>query len=339
MTAHILRGRYKKTLKTYRNYNGALGVALTLRKLECDDAFAVVEIGLGDAGSVARGAALASPHVGVITNIGVSHIAKFGSIENIAREKAALLQHVLSNGAAILNGDDAHIRKLAKLSDSKMFWFGTKKHNDIRAINIRQARADSLEFTVVFEGQRQEFILQATGHFQVYNALAAMSVGLHYGFTLVEMSARLASFVPGEQRLKPIKIKGYTLLDDGYNSNPRAVAVSLNALKDLPLEKGNRVAVIGDMQDLGRYTQMYYKQLSRQLKSLQLDHVILIGPEISKLAPDVGAVVATSAAQAAELVSNAVRPGGAVLLKGQDDHLFKKIRQEIECRESGSRSS
>ena len=82
MTAHILRGRYKNTLKTYRNYNGALGVSLTLRKLQPDDHFAVVEIGLGDAGSVARGAELARPHLGVLTNIGVSHIAKFGSIES-----------------------------------------------------------------------------------------------------------------------------------------------------------------------------------------------------------------------------------------------------------------
>lgn len=336
MTAHILRAKYKKTLKTYRNYNGALGVSLTLRKLLPDDQFAVVEIGLGDAGSVGRGAELAQPHLGVLTNIGVSHIAKFGSIESIAHEKGQLLQYLPQGSTVIANGDDAWCRRLVKGCVNPTVLFGLKRHNALRASDIVQLSPDILEFNVMYGQESQRFSLQTVGRFQAYNALAAIAVGLTYGFELEEMAVRLQGFRLSEQRLKPLKLKNFTLLDDGYNSNPLALTAALKALKDLPLDKSNRVAVIGDMQDLGKFTQLYYKKLCTELKALNLDHVVLIGPAVSQLAPCLtNATVAHSAAQAAEQALAAIEPGGALLLKGTDDPLFREMRKEIERLEGG----
>ncbi|KAF0195229.1 MAG: UDP-N-acetylmuramoyl-tripeptide--D-alanyl-D-alanine ligase [Bacillota bacterium] len=331
MTAHILRAKYKNTLKTYRNYNGALGVSLTLRKLQSDDQFAVVEIGLGEAGSVGRGAELAQPHIGVLINVGVSHIAKFGSIESIAHEKGQLLQYLPPNGTVIANGDDAWCRRLTNGLIRPTLSFGLKKHNALRAYDIRQLSPDILEFNATYGMKTQRFSLQTVGRFQTYNALAAIAVGLTYGFELEEMAVRLSGFKLSEQRLKPLKLKNFTLLDDGYNSNPRALTAALTALVDLPLYKSNRVAVIGDMQYLGRFTQLYYKKLCTELKALNLDHVVLIGPAISQLAPSLSnATVAHSATQAAEQALAAVEPGGALLLKGHNDPLFREMRKEIE---------
>lgn len=336
MTAHILRARYKNTLKTYRNYNGALGVSLTLRKLMPDDHFAVVEIGLGDAGSVARGAELAQPHLGVLTNIGVSHIAKFGSIENIANEKGQLLQYLPSNATVIANGDDAWCRRLVKDHVNPTVMFGLKRHNALRASDIVQLSPDILQFSVMYGQETQRFSLPTVGSFQAYNALAAIAVGLTYGFELEEMAVRLQGFKLSEQRLKPLKLKTFTLFDDGYNSNPLALTAALTALKNLPLSKSNRVAVIGDMQELGRFTQLYYKKLCTELKALNLDHVVLIGPAVSQLAPSLSNVtVAHSAVQAAEQALAAIEPGGALLLKGTDDPLFREMRKEIERLEGG----
>lgn len=336
MTAHILRAKYKNTLKTYRNYNGALGVSLTLRKLLPDDQFAVVEIGLGDAGSVARGAELAQPHLGVLTNIGVSHIAKFGSIESIAREKGQLLQYLPPHATVIANGDDPWCRRLVKDHVKPTVMFGQKRHNALRASDIVQLSPDILQFNVMYGKESQRFSLHTVGHFQAYNALAAIAVGLTYGFELEEMAIRLQGFRLSEQRLKPLKLKNFTLLDDGYNSNPLALTAALKALKDLPLDKSNRVAVIGDMQDLGRFTQLYYKKLCTELKALNLDHVVLIGPAVSQLAPSLSnATVAHSATQAAEQALAAVETGGALLLKGHDDPLFREMRKEIQRLEGG----
>lgn len=331
MTAHILRGRYKKTLKTYRNYNGALGVALTLRKLRPDDEFAVVEIGLGDPGSVARGAALARPHVALITNIGVSHIAKFGSMQSISREKGRLLDYVEHNGLIVANGDDVWCHRLAASSIHSTLLYGLKKDNDLRAHQVVQVSVDALSFHVTYQSQTVRFELKAVGQFQAYNALGAIAVGLHYGFNLGEMAERLAAFVPSEQRMKRVQLHNFCLFDDGYNSNPRALEASLDALESLPVASTHKIAVVGDMQYLGRYTSKYYKQLAAHLNRLDVAHIILLGEQVAKLLPLVNnAVAVQSVEQAAQCVLSRVKPGGFVLLKGQDDILFSELRREIE---------
>ena len=171
------------------------------------------------------------------------------------------------NATVIANGDDAWCRRLVKDHVDPTLMFGLKRHNALRASDIVQLGPDILQLNVMYGQKIQRFSLQTVGRFQAYNALAAIAVGLTYGFELEEMAVRLQGFRLSEQRLKPLKLKNFTLLDDGYNSNPLALTAALEALKELPLDKSNRVAVIGDMQDLGRFTQLYYKKLCAELKA------------------------------------------------------------------------
>lgn len=332
MIAHILRQKHKQTLKTFRNYNGALGVALTLRKLKSDDQYAVVEIGLGASGSVARGANLARPDIGVITNIGDSHLAAFGSRDNIAREKGALLDHVVSGGPVFLNGDDPRCRKIAERASGPVFFYGLRHEHDIVAEGFQQ-QLDGMRVFIKHQNIREQFELPLIGAFQAYNLLAAVGVGLAEGFSLEEMATRVKTFTLGEQRLKPLKMGDFLLLDDGYNSNPYALRSSLAALSSLPIPAHKQIAVIGDMQDMGRHNHKYYRALQNMLTDYSFKAVVFIGPEVEKLtASTPNAISVSTPLQAADAVFRLAEPGSAVLLKGQDDPLFKAIREELMLR-------
>ncbi|MDP3058029.1 MAG: UDP-N-acetylmuramoyl-tripeptide--D-alanyl-D-alanine ligase, partial [bacterium] len=280
MVAHLLRQKYPRTLKTYRNYNGGLGVLLTLRKLKSDDQYAVIEIGLGEKGSVARGAKLASPHLAVITNIGVSHIGYIGSKIDIALEKAKILDHLSAGGVAVLNGDDAFCRQLTPRGGRRHLFFGLEEGNDIRASEIKVVSMGEMQFAVSYEQQKELFRLNLIGNFQIYNALAAITVGLLEGLSLVDMAERMKTFVPGEQRFRVITIGDVTILDDGYNSNPRTISGSLQTLSDI-ITRRLKIAVLGDMQELGRFSATYYQQLGQSLSTFAIDHYIFLGQEIA----------------------------------------------------------
>lgn len=332
MIAHILRQKYKRTLKTYRNYNGALGVALTLRKLYPDDQYAVVEIGLGAHGSVGRGAELARPDIGVITNIGDSHLALFGTRDNIAREKGALLDHVAPGGPVFLNGDDPRCRRLADKAKGPVTFYGLRDVNGIRAEAFEQG-LDGMRVTIKHQGLSQRFEVPIVGAFQVYNLLASVGVGLAEGFSLEEMAKRVKTFAPLEQRLRPIRVGGFLLLDDGYNSNPYALRSSLSALNSLPIPANKQIAVIGDMQDMGRHNRKYYLALQKMLTDYSFKAVVFIGPKVEQLtATTPNSVSVSTPREAAETVLRLAEPGSAVLLKGQDDPLFRAIRDEIMIR-------
>lgn len=329
MIAFLLRQRYTNTLKTYRNYNGLLGVPLTVRKMRADDAFAVVEIGMGEPGTLAKAAELVRPDVGVITNIGVSHIGKYGTQKNIAREKGTLLPTIASSGIAILNGDDRECRELGGRHPGKTIYYGYGADNDLVADNFAQTMT-GLTFSVRYGGQKTHFSLPCHGYFQVYNALAALTVGLYFGLTLAEMSVRLHQFTPATQRLRHLQLGDTTLLDDGYNSNPLSLAAALQALTSLPIAPKQKVAVIGDMQELGRLTTHYYEELRMLLLSLDVGQVILVGPLVQKLARQLpNATTAKTPKEIVVLLQSLRVQGSVILLKGQDDMLFASIRDEI----------
>jgi UDP-N-acetylmuramoyl-tripeptide--D-alanyl-D-alanine ligase len=329
MIAHLLRMRYPMTLKTYRNYNGMIGVPLTLRKLTPEHDFAVLEIGMGEEGSVGRGAALAKPHVGVVTGIGNSHLSKFGSLERIALEKEALLHSLQPGGLAVLNSDDPFCRQMATRFADRVTLFGRAPDSDLQIRESTQMSWRELSVAMAHNGREWRFSLPVIGEFQAYNAAAAMAVGLEAGLHMDEMTDRMSSFRPGQQRLKPERWSDILLVDDGYNASPAGVLLSVKAFQALPWE-GPRVAILGDIQDQGTEDDIYYTQLAADLLQSSLDSLVLIGHSISGIAPSLpNAVVAGTPKEAAALAMDILQGKGSILIKGTEDKLLAIVRDEL----------
>ncbi len=329
MIAHLLRGRYKNTLKTFRNYNGLLGIPLTLRKLRVNDRFAVLEIGLGEPGSVDRGAMLVQPHVAVITNIGESHMGVFKDLPSIAREKSAILRHVQPDGLAVLNGDDPYCREMLTTYDGQAMLFGKKPDCDIRIITSEQVAYDRLDITFQVNGHSMSFTLNAVGDFQAYNAAAAFAVALSQGLTPEDICHRFSSFGTGEQRMKTYVRDRLLIVDDGYNASPQGTRMSVAAFAKIPWP-GPRVLIIGNPQDQGELSGHYLSQTADILGSIRHDLVIWLGDSVAPLAAMIpGSVHATTLEQAAELARQATPEGGSIFIKGTDDKLLKALRLRL----------
>lgn len=327
LIAHLLRLRFKRTLKSVRNYNGELGVPLTLRKLRPDDQFLVAEVGMGDAGSMRRRSALVRPHVAVVTNVGVSHIVRFGSREAIAAEKAELVRALMPGGLAVLNGDDPYCRQVAGLDGHSFLFFGLGKDNDVFASRIEQG-IGGIHFTLHYREESVPCYLPLLGEYQVYNALAAVCVALWAGLQLEEIAERLNGFKPGEQRGSTSSAGGMLIVDEGYNSNPLSVRAAVEMLQELPAP--SRWLVLGDMQPLGELTDHYYQEIGDLLANSSLTGLVLVGSEVKRMLPQLqGRVVfAVDDAEAAVgVLLEWLKPGSAVVLKAQDDVLFTHIRR------------
>lgn len=331
MIAHLLRLQYKRTLKSYRNYNGELGVPLTLRKLRPDDQFLVAEVGMGDPGSVRRRAAWVAPELAVITNIGESHLLRFGSRQAIADEKGELLRALPPTGVAVLNGDDDQCRRLAAAIPQPTRFFGLGRDCDYRATDL-QSRVSGVSFQLHHAGERYPVHLPVFGRYQVQNALAALAVADWAGLDLRLASKRFASFQMAEQRGKVTRLRGTLLIDDAYNSNPWSVRQAADSLAELPVSQ--RWLVLGDMQPLGPdREELAYRELAAWLADLSLTGILLIGPASQRLAEAYhGTALLQHFGEEGALVDyllSQLADDSAVLLKGQDDRLFSRIAVAI----------
>ncbi|HSL94088.1 MAG TPA: UDP-N-acetylmuramoyl-tripeptide--D-alanyl-D-alanine ligase [Bacillota bacterium] len=329
MIAHLLRGRNKKTLKTFHNYNGLLGIPLTLRKLRSDDRFAVLEIGLGDPGSVDRGAELVQPHVAVITNIGESHVGRFKTLSEIAREKSAILRHLQPGGLAVLNGDDPYCRAMQEYHSGRVLLFGRGADCEVRILSINQVAYNQLDIRLAFTGGTLSFSLSAVGEFQAYNAAASASVALHLGLGPEEICHRFASFKTGEQRMKTYVKDQLLVVDDGYNASPQGMRMAVAAFDEIPWP-GARVLIIGDPQDQGDLSKHYLSDTASLVAASKSDLVIWFGAKVAALIAEVpGSRHAETVEQAADLARKATCQGGAIFIKGTDDKLLKALRLRL----------
>lgn len=329
MITHLLRGRFRRTLKTFRNYNGLLGVALTMRRLREDDQFAVFEIGLGEPGSVDRAARLVLPHAAVITGIGESHMGTFGSLARIRDEKAALLSHMTEPSLSVLNGDDPLLLPLAHRHSGPVVLFGQGDHCDIRISDLAQTGPLELRFNVHADGESQAVTLPAAGYFQAYNAAGAIAIARWAGFGLSEACARLQSFSLGQQRMKALVAGGTLIVDDGYNASPQGIRLSVQAFLDIPWP-GERVVILGEPQDQGSLNESYLDQLSSWLAVVRPGLMILLGSHADRMLrylPE--AYCAEDAADAAEKAAQLLSPGGAVLIKGTHDKIMARVREHL----------
>jgi len=270
-------------------------------------------------GEVAPLAKIAAPDAAIITNIGIAHIEFMGTLEAIAKEKGALAEAVGAEGTVILNADDPFSKGIAGRSHARVIFAGTKD-GTIRAIDIQQS-ADGSEFTILEGAHQCRAQLPVPGLHMVQNALLAVAAGRTFGLSLEEAAAGLASAPLTKARLQIKEINGVQFLDDSYNANPDSMKAALQTLVELDTD-GKRIAVLGEMRELGEETQRGHEEVGEEAAAFGVDQLIGIGEMgavISRAAENAGlekSAAVGSTSEAAKLLRNIAVPGDLVLIKG-----------------------
>lgn len=281
MVAAVLGERYR-VLKTQENYNNDIGMPETLLGLTYDDDMAVIEMGMNHAGEIEYLTRIARPDVAVIANIGYAHIENLGSQEGILQAKCEIFQGMNSSrGVALLNGDDTMLDSVPQYP-VPVIWYGESAKCSSRCLSIRP-EGEGMYMEADVQGERMQFHIPAEGRHMLYSVLAAATLGRKYGMTAAEIQRGVSHFVPSGKRMLRMRRKNnITLIDDSYNANPNAVEAVLNILADRPESK--KIAVLGDMYELGNQGPALHFGCGRMARALNIDVLIAVGPKSKQTA-------------------------------------------------------
>jgi UDP-N-acetylmuramoyl-tripeptide--D-alanyl-D-alanine ligase len=315
-------GRRHQVLCSEGNYNNEIGLPLTLLRLDERHEYVVAEMGMYDLGDIALLARLARPQVGVVTNVHPVHLERARTLERIAQAKAELPAALppAPEGCAVLNHDDPRVRAMAEQTRARVLTYGLQPDADVRATNVRSRGLEGMRFTLGHGKTSRAVALPLLGVHNVYTALAAAAVALAEGLPWSEIVAGLEA--PGGPARLIVRhgANGVTLLDDTYNASPASVLAALSVLAEAP---GRRVAVLGDMFELGAEEEAGHRAIGRGAASTSQLLVTVgeraqlaaeearsagLAPERVLSAPDAGAAI--------PLLRANLRPGDVVLVKG-----------------------
>lgn len=318
-----LRGRplRGKVLKTVGNFNNLVGLPLTLLRLEGRDKVAVVELGTNRPGEIARLSEIAVPDIGLVTSVAPAHLAGLGSLAGVAREKGALYQGLKPDGVAVINLDDPWVRRLGGRFKGEKITYG--KSGDVRAESLRPLGPRGTEFTLRVGGGRRRVRLRLCGEHNLANALAAAAMAYGLGVGMDAMRRGLESMKAFPMRMAVERWHGVGIINDAYNANPASMKAALKALSGIEGRR-ERIAVLGDMLELGEETRRSHLELGRQAARSGVDRLYLLGaqaPRVKEGAVREGmkenlVVIGKSHRQIARMLQRHVRPGDWLLFKG-----------------------
>jgi UDP-N-acetylmuramoyl-tripeptide--D-alanyl-D-alanine ligase len=266
-----LRG---KVLKTEGNFNNLVGLPLTLLRLRRCDKLAVVELGTNHPGEIERLAKIADPDGGIITSVAAAHLEGLHSLAGVAQEKGALYRNVRSSGVIAVNLDDTRVRKLAARFRGKKITYG--KTGAVRARDWRMRDANGIAFTLEAGRRRCRVRLNYLGQHNISNALGAAALALGAGVTLSAIRRGLEKAKPFSMRMQIESWRGIGIINDAYNANPASMRAALTAIAEVQC-RGRRIAVLGDMFELGRHTAAEHRLLGQAAAEAAIDSLYLLG--------------------------------------------------------------
>ncbi len=315
--AHVLATRHK-VLKSQGNLNNHFGMPLQLLKLEPEHEIAVIEMGMSHAGEITALAKLAQPDCGVVTMVAPVHLEFFESIAGIARAKYELIESLHAGGIAVLNGDDEYVSQFGRDFHGHVVMFGRHTSADVSAQNIESRGPEGSAFDIVADGQRAHAVLPLLGEHNIYNALAGVAVGLQYGISLDEAAASLATLSAGDKRGEILKISGATIINDCYNSNPKALDSMVRSLANMPADR--RIVIAGEMLELGPAGEEMHRAAGRHMAESGIDLVIGVRGLAQAIVDGareggVPAKFVKTPEEAGEWLKRELKPGDVVLLK------------------------
>lgn len=319
--AHVLALKLR-VHKSRGNFNNHFGLPLNLLQLEPEHEIAVLELGMSHAGEITELARQAQPNVGVVTNVAPVHLEFFDSIAGIARAKYELIESLPAQGIAILNADDEYVSQFGRDFRGKVVMYGIRRPADIMAQKMETLGASGTEFDLVVEGVRERATLPLVGEHNVLNALAAVAVAMQFGFRPSEAAAALATMAPVEKRGEVIQVGTTTVLNDCYNSNPKALKAMVDALLSMPAKR--HVVVAGEMLELGPTSAELHRECGRYMAERGVNR--LVG--VRGLAESLVEGARESGLQAADFVATPEEAGERLASEAQpgDTILFKASR-------------
>jgi UDP-N-acetylmuramoyl-tripeptide--D-alanyl-D-alanine ligase len=319
------------------NFNSLIGVPLTILETEVDNEFLICEIGANQLGEIGFLAAMLRPEIGVITNVGDAHVGMFGSVEAIAEAKAELLEHVEAHGYAVLPRDDVFCSSFEKKTEARTVTFGRSQDADYQITNVEPD-----ETGMKFRVNDEVVTIEAVGEYNVLNACAAFTVGDVCGVEHARIREALASVSPLTGRGRVHQKGGVTVVDESYNASPASMRVSVAMLE--AMDASRKVAVLGDMKELGKYTEEMHQHLGELLAASAVDSVFWFGEDgrSAKKGFDAAGGAAKfqlydSLKNLAEEVAADVRAGDAVLVKASRAcNLERVVERLLDALDTGS---
>jgi UDP-N-acetylmuramoyl-tripeptide--D-alanyl-D-alanine ligase len=303
--------------KTEGNLNNHVGLPLSILRLAEDARAAVLEMGMNHPGEIRRLASIARPDIGVVTNVGLAHAEFFNSADEVALAKRELIESLPREGTAVLNADDPRVARFRDVHPGRTVTFGIDHHADVRAETVEYASGG-----VRFRVDGVEFATELQGRPGVLNVLAALAVAREFGIGLARLTDAVRALRPGRMRGERLVHGGVQILNDCYNSNPEALRSMLEVLRATPARR--RFAVLGEMLELGRWSEDLHREAGRVAARCGVDVLIgirgaarrLIDEAIASGLPAGAAFFFDDPSQAGAFLRGMPQPGDAVLFKG-----------------------
>lgn len=328
VVAAVLRRRYR-TLKNPRSFNTEATLPVSLLQLAADHEVAVLEMGAYGPGDIALLAGIARPSIGIVTNVGYSHMERMGSFEAVATAKAELVQALPADGYAILNADDRWTRAMVDQTPAQPFLYGLDPAADLWADEIESHGLQGITFRVHYHGGSVRLRLPLLGRHSVHTALAAAAAGLLLGLEWDEIIGGLRDQEAQLRLLVVPALGGATLIDDTYNASPISSLAALNLLAELD---GRKIIVHGDMLELGPLEEEAHRKVGARAAEVG-DYLIVVGQRARWIAEEAGAagfpedriITAETNAAATATLRELILPGDYVLVKGSRGMVMEQI--------------
>lgn len=340
LIAAVLRQKLA-TLWSEASFNNDVGVPATLLRLESEHQAAVVEVGTNHPGELAPLLEIIRPRFGVITNIGREHLEFFGDLAGVAAEEGTLAEALPADGKLLLDGDNEWTEALARRSRATVVRVGLGEGNDWRA---QQLRVESRGMAFRVSAPQPEFAgvyrINLLGRHQVVNALFALALGAELGLDRAQLERGLAECQPAKMRLQVWEWSGVRVLDDAYNANADSMEAALQVLRELPC-KGRRVAVLGDMGELGAHSESAHAEVGRRAAELGVGQLIAVGKMAGVMAQAARAAGLNRVLELAEVdaavpaLKSVLKAGDTVLLKASRAARLERIAEALRAAEHG----
>ncbi len=331
----VLSKKYE-VLKTQGNFNNEIGLPLTFFNLEERHEAAVIEMGMSGFGEIGRLTAIAQPQVAVITNIGVSHIEKLGSQQGILKAKLEILEGLNPDGLVVLNGDDPLLSEKRGKLDYRTVFYGMDASADYRAENYQSLGEDGTSFSVKVGNKTYEVRVPVPGIHNVYNALAAIAVGVEMNIPMEIILDGISEYSPGSMRQNILSYKGIKIINDAYNASPQSMQAAINVLEELSV-RTRGIAVLGDMLEMGTMAKELHYSVGNFVKDKKISYLITVGKDSKNITQAVNDSGNSSInlrhfdnnSDALDYIIGIVKQGDYILIKGSRGMKMEQIAEGL----------
>jgi UDP-N-acetylmuramoyl-tripeptide--D-alanyl-D-alanine ligase len=312
-------------LSSEKSFNNEIGVPLTLLRLSAQHEVAVMEVEMNNRGGIACLAALSQPIVGIITNTGHTHLEFFDSLDEIATSRGELLEVMGEGSTSIINADDVKKEILFRKVKGKVVTFGIKERADFQGRIIKDSG-----WTISFVlNDAVEIKLLVPNRGNVYNALAAIAAASIFGMSLEEIKIGIEKFRASKMRIEVLSKNTLKIINDAYNANPESMKMAINVLASVPAA-GRRIAILGDMLELGVWSDIAHRDVGRLLASSPIDTLITVGNEAAHIAEEASGhgkevFICSTTEEAEKKIAKIIKSDDLILVKGSRALKMEKI--------------